>query len=30
MFVLVEDTAEAVTSVDVQVGDSVRVRDRLG
>ena len=30
MLVLVEDTTEAVTSVDVQVGDPVRIRDRFG
>ena len=30
MFVLVEDAAEAVTSVDVQVGEPVRVGDRFG
>ncbi|WP_018830730.1 hypothetical protein [Salinispora tropica] len=30
MFVLVEDAAEAVTSVDVQVDETVRVGDRFG
>jgi hypothetical protein len=30
MQVLVEDAAEAVTSVDVQVGESVRVGDPFG
>jgi hypothetical protein len=30
MFVLVQHATEAVTSVDVQVGDPVRVGDRFG
>jgi hypothetical protein len=30
MFVLAEHAAEAVTSMDVQVGESVRIADRLG
>jgi hypothetical protein len=30
MLVLVEDAAKAVTSVDVQVGEPVRVGDRFG
>ena len=30
MFVLMQDAAEAVTSVDVQVGESVRVGDQFG
>jgi hypothetical protein len=30
MFVLVEDATEAVASVDVQVGDPIRVGDRFG
>jgi hypothetical protein len=30
MLVLVEDAAEAVTSVDVQVGEPVRLGDRCG
>jgi hypothetical protein len=30
MIVLVEDAAEAVTSMDVQVGEPVRVGDRFG
>jgi hypothetical protein len=30
MIVFVEDAAEAVAAVDVQVGESVRVGDRLG
>ena len=30
MFVLVEDAAETVTSMDVQVGEPVRVGDRFG
>jgi hypothetical protein len=30
MFVLVRDAAEAVTSMDVQVGEAVRVGDRFG
>jgi hypothetical protein len=30
MLVFVEDAAQAVTSVDVQVGDPVRVSNRFG
>jgi hypothetical protein len=30
MLVLVEDAAEAVTSVDVQMGNPVRIGDRFG
>jgi hypothetical protein len=30
MFVLVKDTAEAVASVDVEVGEPARVGDRFG
>ena len=30
MLVLAEDAAEAVASVDVQVGESIRVSDRFG